>query len=57
LAASARYGDAVANLAGPGSVTFLSAGLTAFLIAGGMAVGCLGGVIAAQGARAAALEG
>jgi cell division transport system permease protein len=57
LVAAARYGDAVAGLAGPGSVTFLSAGLTASLIAGGMAVGCLGGVIAAQGARGTALEG
>ena len=57
VAAASRYGDVLASLLGPESVTFLSASLTSLLIAGGMAVGCLGGVIAARGARSVALEG
>jgi cell division transport system permease protein len=56
LAASSRYGDALASLTGPGSVAFLSAGLTGLLVAGGMAVGCLGGIVAARSARSVALE-
>jgi cell division transport system permease protein len=57
LAAAWRYGDALASLIGSESVTFLSASLTGLLIAGGMAVGCLGGIIAARSARSVALEG
>ena len=57
LAASARYGDALASLTGPGSVAFLSASVAGWLVAGGMAVGCLGGIVAARSARTVALEG
>ena len=57
LAGALRYGDALTRLAGPESVMFLSARLTGSLIAGGMAVGCLGGVIAARGAYSVALPG
>lgn len=57
LAAASRYGDALAGLIGPESLTFLPASLTGVLVAGGMAVGCLGGIIAARGARGDALEG
>ena len=56
-AAASRYSDALASLIGPDRVTFLSVGLTGLLIAGGMAVGCLGGIIAARSARGVAVEG
>jgi len=57
LAAASRYSDGLASVIGPDSVTFLSAGSSGWLIAGGMAVGCLGGIIAARSARGLALEG
>jgi len=55
-AAEARYGEALASLAGRGSVMFLPARLTVLLIVGGMVVGCLGGMVAARSARAVASE-
>lgn len=55
-AAVSRYGDTLAGLTGAGSVTFLPPSLTIVLIAGGMAVGCLGGMVASRAARGLALE-
>jgi cell division transport system permease protein len=55
-AAQAQYGDAVASLAGGGSFVFLPAGLTVLLVMGGLALGCVGGMVAAHGARALAVE-
>lgn len=57
LAGASRYGDTLAGLIGPESATFLSASLTGVLIVGGMAVGCLGGIIAACSARGDGFEG
>ncbi len=57
LAVLARFGGMVSTLAGPQSVEFLSLNLAALLVAGGMAVGCIGGLVAARSARALATEG
>lgn len=57
LAVLARFGEMVSTLAGPQSVEFLSLNLAALLVAGGMAVGCIGGLVAARSARALATEG
>ena len=57
LAVLARFGEMVSTLAGPQSVGFLSLNLAALLVAGGMAVGCIGGLVAARSARALATEG
>jgi cell division transport system permease protein len=56
-AAISRYGDALTGLMGADAVHFLPSGLTILLIAGGMAVGCLGGMVASRAARGLALEG
>jgi cell division transport system permease protein len=55
-AAQARYGDAMASLAGDASFVFLPAGLTVLLVLGGLALGCVGGMVAARGARGVAVE-
>jgi cell division transport system permease protein len=52
----ARYADMVASVAGPDRAVFLSLGMAALLVAGGMAVGCLGGLVAARSARDVAAE-
>jgi len=57
LAVLARFGEMVSTLAGPQSVGFLSLNLAALLVAAGMAVGCIGGLVAARSARALATEG
>lgn len=57
LVAASRYSETLAGLIGPDGMAFLSAGSTGLLVAGGMAVGCLGGIIAARSARGVALEG
>jgi cell division transport system permease protein len=56
LAARARYGDAMASLGGGGTFVFLPIGLTALLVLGGLALGCVGGMVAARGARGVAAE-
>ena len=50
-AARARYGTALAEAVGLGSLTFLPAELCAILLLGGMFLGCLGGLIVARGVR------
>ena len=47
----ARYGSAVAEAVGLGSITFLPAELCAILLLGGMFLGCIGGLIVARGVR------
>jgi cell division transport system permease protein len=54
--AEARYGEAMASLAVDASFVFLPAGLTALLVLGGLALGCVGGMVAARGARGIAVE-
>lgn len=54
--ARARYGDAMASLAGDASFVFLPASLTVLLVLGGLALGCIGGMVAARGARGVAAE-
>ena len=54
--ARARYGDAVASLAGDASFVFLPASMTVLLVLGGLALGCIGGLVAARGARGVAAE-
>jgi cell division transport system permease protein len=51
LAARARYGAMAAEALGLGSLTFLPLGLVFGLVAGGMLLGCVGGVIVARGVR------
>jgi cell division transport system permease protein len=50
-AARARYGAALAEAVGLGSLTFLPAELCAILLLGGMFLGCVGGLIVARGVR------
>lgn len=50
-AASARYGVMVAEALGFDRLTFFPPLTTVLLILGGMAVGCLGGAVAARGVR------
>jgi cell division transport system permease protein len=57
LAARARYGDALASVGGGGTFVFLPIGLIALLVLGGLALGCVGGMVAARGARSVAAEG
>jgi cell division transport system permease protein len=52
-----RQGPTVAGVVDVSSIAFLSVPMCVALLAGGMAVGCIGGVIAAQGAREAADPG
>jgi cell division transport system permease protein len=47
----ARYGGAVAEAAGLGSITFLPAELSVILLLGGMLLGCIGGLIVARGVK------
>jgi cell division transport system permease protein len=51
LAARARYGAMAAEALGLGSLTFLPLELVLGLVAGGMLLGCVGGVIVARGVR------
>jgi cell division transport system permease protein len=51
LAARARYGAMAAEALGLGSLTFLPLELVFGLVAGGMLLGCVGGVIVARGVR------
>jgi cell division transport system permease protein len=50
-AARARYGAAVAEAVGLGSITFLPVELCLVLLLGGMLLGCVGGLIVARGVR------
>jgi cell division transport system permease protein len=50
-AARARYGSVAAEALGLGTITFLPVELSTLLIAGGMALGCLGGLIVARSVR------
>jgi cell division transport system permease protein len=52
--AERRYGDLVTSLTGQDGVLFLPLDLTALVVAGGMVVGCLGGLVAARSARGVA---
>jgi cell division transport system permease protein len=52
-----RQGPAIAGVVDVSSIAFLSAPMCVALLAGGMVVGCIGGVIAAQGAREVADPG
>ena len=54
--AISRYSEALVNLTGAGSVSFLPPGMTLLLIAGGMVVGCLGGLVASRATRSVAVE-
>jgi cell division transport system permease protein len=47
----ARYGNAVADSVGLGSITFLPVELSAILLLGGMLLGCIGGLIVARSVR------
>jgi cell division transport system permease protein len=48
---SARYGRMASETLGIESLTFLPIGLTISILAGGMALGCLGGLLAARSVR------
>jgi len=50
-AANARYGAMAAQAVGLGAITFLPWPLGLLLVLGGMALGCLGGLIVARGVR------
>jgi cell division transport system permease protein len=52
-----RQGPTVAGVVDVSSIAFLSVPMCVALLAGGMVVGCIGGVIAAQGAREVADPG
>src|SRR5918993_1312508 len=51
IAARARYGAMAAEALGLGAITFLPVKLCLLLIVGGMALGCLGGLVVARGVR------
>jgi cell division transport system permease protein len=51
IAARARYGAMAAEALGLGAITFLPVELCLLLIVGGMALGCLGGLVVAQRVR------
>lgn len=51
VVAALRYGTAVAGMLGGESLQFLPVSLCLLLLIGGMAVGCLGGWVAARGVR------
>lgn len=51
VVANARYGRLVTAALGLDGLSFLPVSLIGWLLVGGMAVGCLGGVIAARGVR------
>lgn len=50
-AANARYGAAAAQTLGLGAITFLPLSLSLVIIAGGMLLGCVGGLVVARGVR------
>jgi cell division transport system permease protein len=50
-AVRARYGQVAAETIGLGSITFLPFHLSVAIVAGGMLLGCLGGLIVARGVR------
>jgi len=54
--ADSRFGETITNLAGRESVAFLSLELMGLLVAGGMLVGCVGGLVAARSARGMASD-
>ena len=45
------YGDTAAQVLGVDAVRFLRPGMGLLLVAGGMAVGCVGGLVAARSTR------
>ena len=49
--ARARYGSMAAEALGLGAITFLPIELCLLLVAGGMLLGCLGGLVVARGVR------
>ena len=49
--ARARYGSTAAEALGLGAITFLPIELCLLLVAGGMLLGCLGGLVVARGVR------
>jgi cell division transport system permease protein len=51
LALQMRYGSRLAETLGLATITFMTPGLAAMLVVGGMAIGCLGGFIAARSVR------
>lgn len=51
VAANARYGTAAAQTIGLGAITFLPFSLSLIIIAGGMLLGCVGGLVVARGVR------
>jgi cell division transport system permease protein len=51
VVANARYGRLVTAAVGLDGLSFLTVSLAGWLLLGGMAVGCLGGIIAARGVR------
>jgi cell division transport system permease protein len=51
VAANARYGTAAAQTIGLGAITFLPFSLSLLIIAGGMLLGCVGGLVVARGVR------
>jgi cell division transport system permease protein len=51
LVGNARYGSLAAEALGLGSLTFLPVELWLLLVAGGMLLGCIGGLIVARGVR------
>jgi hypothetical protein len=48
---NARYGRMASESLGLEPLTFLPAGLTISILAGGMALGCLGGLVASRSVR------
>ncbi len=50
-ATRARYGQAAAEAIGLGTITFLPLQVSLAIVAGGMLLGCLGGLIVARGVR------
>jgi cell division transport system permease protein len=51
VAANARYGTVAAQTLGLGAITFLPFSLSLIVIAGGMLLGCVGGLVVARGVR------
>jgi cell division transport system permease protein len=51
VAANARYGVLAAQTIGLGAITFLPLSLSLVVIAGGMLLGCVGGLVVARGVR------
>ena len=51
VAARVRYGQLAAETIGLGTITFLPLDLCFVIVAGGMLLGCVGGLIVARGVR------